>query len=878
MSQYITHGIDLGTTNSCIARLDGDEVRVIQNSDQMNVTPSVVRVLRSGSLMVGRRAYNAIAEDPDNVAAEFKRLMGQKYRKEFPASGRAMSPEELSAEVLKSLAGDARRHTEDDVEAVVITMPAAFTALQCEATARAAQLAGLVEYPLLQEPIAAAIAYGAQPRARDQRWLVFDLGGGTLDVAVVSTREGRLSVLEHRGDNHLGGKDLDRLIVQNIFLPFLAQQFALPDATADAPSHGRLLRKLALIAEYAKIDLSTVAETVVSFIDLGDDREGTPIEAELTLTRAELEREIEPVLARALRLADDALAGARIGGKDLDRVLLVGGPTQMPLVRASVGAHLGAKVDFSLDPMTVVARGACLYGSSVERTTTAAKTTTAAFAASTAGSVSVRLAFEPVSATLDSIVAGRVTRTARRGGESVAHEVSIAAENGLWESGWLPVKDELFEATLRLEEGKTNSFFLRVRDAAGRALACEPDRFSIRHGLVVGAPPLPHTISVELAQVDGTLQLDAVFPRKTLLPAEKTVFYRAAQTLRPSELAASLAIKLWEGEAFNDPQANNWVGNMHIRSEQIRRPIPEGAEIQLHIRVDASRLISVDVFVPHLNEHFTERVYIPQNEEPDYVELLRGVPLDLETYLARLNRLEEHLVRTGQDATADDELFPEFIYEPGDRSAPETGAGAEDARAEVERLRREIEDLDIEITLRTDDAAAPDHDLAKGFVERAREIRVRLANLEGRAGLSATLTRLEDAGRVADEVEDDVSAYGTQAQRERIAVLRKELERAVARADVRGVQKHLRDLNKLHREVLYAQEWFWRDWLTHMQRPGREFVNTEEARKWLARGADALERGDREKLEEAVRWLWSLRPVEEQTAQTERALRPGLRL
>ncbi|HEX9917584.1 MAG TPA: Hsp70 family protein, partial [Pyrinomonadaceae bacterium] len=385
MSAFINYGIDLGTTNSCIVRLDGDEFKIIQNADQMNVTPSVVRVLRSGSVMVGRRAYNAIAEDSDNVAAEFKRLMGQKHQQQFPAAGRAMSPEELSAEVLKSLLSDARRRLSEgdagDIPAAVITVPAAFTALQCEATARAARLAGLAEHPLLQEPIAAALAYGARPGSGDQRWLVFDLGGGTLDIAVVSTREGRLSVLEHRGDNHLGGKDLDRLIVQKIFLPHLAAQYALPDAPG---AGGRLLRKLTLIAEYAKIELSTADETIVSLIDLGADAEGRLIEAELPLRRAEVEAEIEPLVARCLQLAVDALSAARVRGTDLDRVLLVGGPTQMPYVRRSLGEALGAKVDYSLDPMTVVAYGAAIFGATVERAAVAPRV------AAAVGKLSVR--------------------------------------------------------------------------------------------------------------------------------------------------------------------------------------------------------------------------------------------------------------------------------------------------------------------------------------------------------------------------------------------------------------------------------------------------------------------------------------------------------
>ena len=213
MSGNLSYGIDLGTTNSCIARCDGNDVRVFRNNDQMNVTPSAVRVLKTGRTIVGRRAYSAIVEDPDNVAIEFKRWIGQKDKKTFPLSGRIMSAEELSAEILKSVIEDVYRQTGEHVDSAVITVPAAFGTLQCEATARAASLAGLGEFPLLQEPIAAAIAYGVKPGSRDQRWLVFDLGGGTLDIAIVSTREGRLNVLEHRGNNLLGGKDIDRRIV-----------------------------------------------------------------------------------------------------------------------------------------------------------------------------------------------------------------------------------------------------------------------------------------------------------------------------------------------------------------------------------------------------------------------------------------------------------------------------------------------------------------------------------------------------------------------------------------------------------------------------------------------------------------------------------------
>ena len=160
MSMTVDYGIDLGTTNSCIARWEGGAVRVFQNNDQMNVTPSAVHILKSGRVIVGRRGYSAILTDPENVAVEFKRWM-DRNRRRFPAAQRELSAEQLSAEVLKSLREDVRRQTGTDATTAVITVPAAFGALQCEATARAAELAGFTEAPLLQEPIAAAIGYGA---------------------------------------------------------------------------------------------------------------------------------------------------------------------------------------------------------------------------------------------------------------------------------------------------------------------------------------------------------------------------------------------------------------------------------------------------------------------------------------------------------------------------------------------------------------------------------------------------------------------------------------------------------------------------------------------------------------------------------------------
>jgi hypothetical protein len=406
---------------------------------------------------------------------------------------------------------------------------------------------------------------------------------------------------------------------------------------------------------------------------------------------------------------------------------------------------------------------------------------------------------------------------------------------------------------------------------------------------MISAPPLPHTISVELVQADGTIKLSPVFPRRTLLPAEKTVSYRAAKTLRPSDADTSLAIKLWEGEALSEPQANNWVGNMHIWNEHVRRPIPEGAEIQLHIRIDASRLITVEVFVPHLNASFSERVYIPQDEEPDYLQLLESVPLELESYAFRLTTLEDQLLMGDISNGEENFDFPEVLYEEGELHASHGFlSDAEEAlpaplndnspQGEIDRMRREIEDLDIEIIIQRNAGASLDADAAKGLVERAREIRVRLANLEKRVGGDQKTSRVLEAESLVAETKKYVESYGTEAQKARFAALAREMERATARRDQRGIRKVNTALKSLRGQILYAQDWFWREWFDYFQRPGRIFINAEEAGKWLAQGTEALDRDDRTKLEEAVRRLWRLEPVEETAADKERSMRPGLKL
>ena len=252
MRTTIDFGIDLGTTNSEIAVLRGTEIQVFKNNEGMENTPSVVWIDRKDKLYVGKRAKDRLEEDEENAFCEFKLQMGTDAEFIFCRNNRRMKPEELSAEVLKDLKDNVKKMTGEDVLSAVITVPAAFEARQCEATKKAARLAGLSISPLLQEPVAAALAYGFQNDSDNVFWLVYDLGGGTFDAAIIQVRDGIIQVVAHEGDNHLGGKLIDWSIVDELLIPAVNKEFRLNDFTRGNVKWRTAIAKLKQQAEFGK--------------------------------------------------------------------------------------------------------------------------------------------------------------------------------------------------------------------------------------------------------------------------------------------------------------------------------------------------------------------------------------------------------------------------------------------------------------------------------------------------------------------------------------------------------------------------------------------------------------------------------------------------
>ena len=345
-------GIDLGTTNSCIAVMEGENVTIIPNSEGARTTPSVVAFTKEGERLVGQLAKRQAIVNADKTIMSIKRHMGSDYKVDI--DGKKYTPQEISAMVLQKMKHDAEDYLGTTVTDAVITVPAYFTDAQRQATKDAGAIAGLKVLRIINEPTAAALAYG-ENKSGDHKILVFDLGGGTFDVSLLDVGDGVFEVLATRGDNRLGGDDWDMKIVQWMVSEFKKQQGI--DLSADKMA----MQRLREAAEKAKIELSSMMETTISLPFITADNTG-PKHLEMKLSRARFEELTADLLERVVAPVKNALSDAGINASQIDKILLVGGSSRMPAVQAKVKELLGKDPTKGINPDECVAAGAAIQG------------------------------------------------------------------------------------------------------------------------------------------------------------------------------------------------------------------------------------------------------------------------------------------------------------------------------------------------------------------------------------------------------------------------------------------------------------------------------------------------------------------------------------
>ena len=352
-------GIDLGTSNSAAAVMEGGKPVIIPSAEGTTLGgkafPSYVAFTKEDQLLVGEPARRQAVSNPEGTVFAFKRKMGQDFK--YPVHGKEFTPQQLSAFILQKIKKDAEAYLGDKVEKAVITVPAYFDDNQRQATKDAGKIAGLEVVRLVNEPTAASLAYGLDKTGQPQKILVFDLGGGTLDVTVMDMgtvgKEATFEVMSTSGDTQLGGTDMD-----NVLIDFIAEEFRKENGV-DLRKDKMAMQRFKEAAEKSKIELSTVLETEINLPFITADASG-PKHLQMKLSRAKLESLIGPIIARCKTPMERAMSDAKLTPKDIGKVIMVGGPTRMPIVKKFVEDFIGHTVEGGVNPMECVALGAAI--------------------------------------------------------------------------------------------------------------------------------------------------------------------------------------------------------------------------------------------------------------------------------------------------------------------------------------------------------------------------------------------------------------------------------------------------------------------------------------------------------------------------------------
>ena len=601
MSNTVNIGIDLGTTNSVIAKYNEGEVKIFKDPSSWKETlPSVV-AFRKDFVMVGNKAKERLEKDAGNVFGSFKRKMGTSEQFLVKTSGRTTNPVELSAHVIREL----RRFLPEgeNPDAAVITIPASFDTIQSNATKEAGIRAGFKEVVLLQEPIAASLAFlnTEDRKVESGTWLVYDLGGGTFDVAIVSIKDGEMSVIDHEGDNFLGGSDFDAMIAEQMLIPAIEAEGTFDDNLLSSMKSASGKHNATYIlclhkAEEAKIALSNRDRAEIEIL-LTDDR-GEEIEVFVEVTRQQLEAIILPYIERTISLINNMLERSEITTNQLQFVLMVGGSTFIPAVQRAITDTLKVPVNNDIDPTTVVGIGAAYYaGSKTKRTNTAAENN------ETTGKstdISVQLAHPKATNDAQEYVVGRFE------GNIAGHFYKIARLDGGYDSGLKPIQPEIQEL-LPIAPQVFNMFKLSVFDANGNAIALENTQIGIIHGKfsVIGQP-LPFDICLEIDDIEShETALEVIFKKNELLPMRKIIVKTLNKTIAKNS-DEYLRINLLEGAQQVTPEANQSIGYMQISGKQLTADAFKGSDIELTISVSESRDITVGAYIVITDQEFSQ--------------------------------------------------------------------------------------------------------------------------------------------------------------------------------------------------------------------------------------------------------------------------------
>ena len=826
--QTIDFGIDLGTTNSAIAVLDGVKPMVVKSNLDTDIIPSAFFLSKLKQPQVGAKARNRLLFENtiEDVYLEFKRRMGSDHVYLFKSSGERRTPEELSAEVLKELRGSVRQRLDEDIHAAVVTIPASFTQAQCVATKRAAQLAGISQCPLLQEPVAASLAYGFQADANQRSmWLVFDFGGGTFDAAIMKAADGDLQIVSHGGDNYLGGSDIDSAIIDKLIVPELLSNFDLPDFKQDNPRWKVAFARIKYAAESAKIELSRTSETPLGNCSFEDDN-GDLVDLEelqIKLTQSAVASIAEPLIDRAMERCKIVLKNAGLKPGDMSKVLLVGGPTLAPYFREMLADKIGIPIDHrSIDPMTVVAAGASIFAGTQRIETPHAS-------ARPSGAYAINITYNPVGPDDDPAVAGDVTPPSNGTLEGLTLE--FLNRTTKWSSGKIPIdKEGRFRTRLRAEGGSRNIFDVILCDAMGTRLATDLSEISYTVGMTVKAQIVCNDITIAL----DDNQKVVLVPKGTPYPFRKS--NRQFKTVVECKHGSANQIRIpvleaVNGEAGELADHNRQMGALVVEGSVIPRDLPIGSDIEITLHSKEPGELDATAYIPMLDDFYTAKIVF------DKASVSKTTLIDM--------------------FTKEDRRLREFV-ERGDNSPSEALGKAQLAR---ERIKEIIE-------------SAGDGVVAKQVEAYIIEMRVALDTETARMEIPTLRTTIEAEFIRIDEM---LEKFGSAQHQRQIENLRNRYGELGESASAKEFKKLSQDLATMRIDILADQPAFWVGWLQHLYQKRATMQNLAEADRLFRQGAAFMEANNIQGLKKTIVALLELLP-EDVSAEMKRGYCSGITL
>ncbi len=815
------YAIDLGTTNSLIAKEANGVVEVFKNPYGLKETlPSVVGY-RGERTLVGDKAKEYIEKDPENVFSCFKRKMGTVDTYWVPNLSRTVNPIELSSIVLKELKNFVRG--EANLDGIVITIPASFDTIQSNATKKAGYEAGFKEVALLQEPIAACLAVANKKELEtDKKWLVYDFGGGTFDAAIVHNNETELSVIDHKGDNFLGGMDVDRGIVEQIILPQLYEKGSFAKIEEGSKTASTAYQKVFYIlmnkAEEVKKQLSGAEEAFLDF-EVEDDN-GEEVDISIVITKGELNQVAFTMVMRSIDLVRELLEVNGLKKEDVDRIVLVGGTTYIPLVREMLTQHLGIRLDDSVDPTSAIAVGGGYYAGTKMREVKASDSTEEKSTnLNKQSDIRLKMSYLPSTRELEEMVLGVF-----EGGDTNNMYIRINREDKGFDSGLKPIRNGKFTEMLRLNPKTTSRFFVTLFDEHNSVVEDSFDPIEISQGTFsVTGQPLPHDISIEVDDLgNNRTKLDVIFEKNSILPLKKKIYKEVSRTVFKSG-KENLIINILEGDRFASPSTNQVIGCVEIKAEDLEVDLVRGSDVEISLEISESRDLTVKAFLS-MNDQEFENVFSPSEKHVSIDKIKDEIEFLIHNIKKDINEFQ---------------------------------------KKEEYEIAQELEDLRIaamELRLRLNEFLESDNsDLRYQLEEQKRTLAQKYDTLEKNKKLTHIISKYYN---VKDHVqylvdEDDVD----DKHKQKFEFLIKDEIQYLKERSILLIESKTSALWDLRYAIVKTRPTYWIDWYYDLQnRSIDQYSDEKQAKMLIDNGQNALARQNYKELEVIVKALWALLP------------------